>query len=234
MHKDLGDYLKSEENSDSAFSNDVKNKLHIITLDDFVLGYRNSDFQAWDRCYNAFKNARENNSITDDKCKKLCFALIDYLENWGMYGRKAILTKHRKYTAHTKAVKISLSQKYSDLQGLSLDDWNKHRKLAKELYDELDEYYKNKLGKSSETLITKVMLGTLACVPALDENINRALRKNFRRQRFSHSIEKISALIALCKEKNFFDHNIPKCLKNMEHTDMKILDFCLFFYGKQI
>lgn len=218
---------------EDKFENDIKEMLHFEktdTLDDFECGYHSSNFQAWDRCYSAFQRARDNGNYEN---KKLCFSLTDYLEAWGMYSRKALLTSNRAYTIHTDAVNLILAESYSDLQGLSIDKWDEKKESVEILYKEIKETYERAISKSSETLVTKVMLGALACVPAFDVNINSVLRETYPRKKFS-TIEKVSALINLCKKESVFDCGIAKRLKAMGQPDMKILDFYLFFYGQHL
>lgn len=215
MCEDLKNYLEN------GFEEDVIKALHLKTsdktLDDFELGYQNSNFQAWNRCYDTFKFINEDYHDNNYKTKKLCFALIDYLEAWGMYSRNAILKNKPEYTVHSEAVSSICSeknsiQKYSILRGVSISEWDIDK--IRDLYDNIETSYRNTTDKSTETLVTKVMLGTLACVPALDDNVNTVLRHYHKGENFQHTVNKISALINICKKTNIFEFDIPKKTKS--------------------
>lgn len=105
-----------------------------------------------------------------------------YLASWGMYRGSSFLLQ-RDYKTHISIVKLILQEKYKDLWDINLDFLNSQSDKISELISELckkihvlyreqgrdilDEEEKNE-DNSSETLITKILLGTFACVPAFD------------------------------------------------------------------
>ena len=71
-------------------------------------------------------------------------------------------------------------------------------------------------------------------MPAYDNNVKTAFCEMFSAENSISIIEKVSKLAGIFKDKNLINNQIIKILKDMEHPDMKIMDFCLFFYGKHL
>ena len=133
----------------------------------------NHRFKSWEYCYTAFGNL--------DSVDYLSLHLAFYLASWGMYrGSCGILWKD--YTFHMDAVNII--RKFHSLrkEWFTMDDVSQIMKLYNALKDYYSKitYYKPENKTSSlnlaatDTLITKIMLGTIGCVPALDDLFKRA------------------------------------------------------------
>lgn len=133
----------------------------------------NHRFKSWEYCYTAFGNL--------DSVDYLSLHLAFYLASWGMYrGSCGILWKD--YTIHMDAVNII--RKFHSLrkEWFTMDDVSQIMKLYNALKDYYSKitYYKPENKTSSlnlaatDTLITKIMLGTIGCVPALDDLFKRA------------------------------------------------------------
>ena len=133
----------------------------------------NHRFKSWEYCYTVFGNS--------DSVDYLSLHLAFYLASWGMYrGSCGILWKD--YTIHMDAVNII--RKFHSLrkEWFTMDDVSQ----IMELYNALKDYYskityykpENKTSSlnlaATDTLITKIMLGTIGCVPALDDLFKRA------------------------------------------------------------
>ena len=127
----------------------------------------NHRFKSWDHCYKAF----EDQTKKDDE---LALHLAFYLARWGMYrGGCGIFWKD--YKTHIKT--IGIIREYYDLRGKWCGDENVTRII--ELHREIQGYYSGlKYHKAdgteldvsaTDTLITKIMLGTIGCVPAMDD-----------------------------------------------------------------
>ncbi len=134
-------------------------------------------FLSWEHCYNAFHEARAQKSPDLDY---LSLQLAFYLASWGMYRGSSFLLQ-KDYTVHKNAVQVILESKYNSLDGINCIDYKTASNinlLFKELVPQLEEHYENvrkTLPKYqsaqtgiSTTLITKILMGTLACVPAYD------------------------------------------------------------------
>ena len=132
-------------------------------------------YLSWEHCYEAFTAARAR-VINSDDVKYLCLHLSFYLASWGMYRGSSFLLK-KDYLVHEKAVRIILEKKYDDLHGIVCKDYDdSHLDLLFDLVRRLREEYQSIRGKvkgdvsmkASDTLISKILLGTLGCTPAYD------------------------------------------------------------------
>ena len=135
----------------------------------------NGRYRSWEHCYSHFMNARGRNDVDYDY---LSLQLAFYLASWGMYRGSSFLLQ-KDYRVHISVVKELLSEKYDALAGIDcigFKDEN-NQKLLQDINLFLEQYYdkirhevkeqelKNQL---SFTLITKILMGTLGCVPAYD------------------------------------------------------------------
>ena len=126
----------------------------------------NHRFKSWEHCYKAFGNQTKE----DDE---LALHLAFYLASWGMYrGSCGIFWKD--YKIHIKT--IDTIRNFYNLR----NKWYVSKDIIRiiELYKEIQgcciklKYYKadgTELDVSAtDTLVTKIMLGTIGCVPAID------------------------------------------------------------------
>lgn len=131
----------------------------------------------------------EQKSIRDLMALHLAF----YLASWGMYRGSSFLL-NRDYKAHLKAVDIILEPKYESLWNFNPTDEDSIESAYKLLFSQSEnnrgiywrikeEAYKSisdpesnsssscnspSKGVPTDTLITKILLGTFACIPAFD------------------------------------------------------------------
>ena len=137
-------------------------------------------YRSWDFCNQAFSV----DQFTKDNALQLAF----YLASWGMYrGSSGLLQKN--YLIHEGAVKILFSEEYRFLKCNKIQDIKREKidDILK-LKDELSKHYrdisyirgskKSKEISTTDTLISKIMLGTLACVPAYDKYFIIGLKEN--------------------------------------------------------
>ena len=134
----------------------------------------NSRFKSWEHCYLFFKENRKKDVPVSD----FSLHLFAYLASWGMLRGSSFLLQ-KDYLFHNDIVKEILDEKYDSLlevNPLSLDSTKLDllfslKSTIKELYFKNTKIYKGQPngGKSAtDTLITKIILGTLGCVPAYD------------------------------------------------------------------
>jgi hypothetical protein len=142
----------------------------LLKIKDFLYNIDNDNYHrytSWENCYNAFSNGNDR--------ELLALNLAFYLASWGMYrGSSGLLQKSHKI--HCDAVDIIL--KYKNLRcGVGHEiSLQKSDELGSLILD-LKHYYssisfiKDNITKNispSDTLISKVILGTLGCLPACD------------------------------------------------------------------
>lgn len=227
MCKDLREYLKD------VFENDVKKDFGINgDCTNFEAAYQDSNFQAWDNCFNMFKAMREKRRISAEDMDCLCLHLTAYLASWGMYRGSSFLTNH-DYTIHRKAIHCIMQKKYDDLLEIKIENHADKTDKIISLYNDIKNSYKGK-GTPTDTLITKIMLSVLACVPAHDTYVKAALKDLDLQQSFPAKEEKLKEFADKIIELEILKNPTSNCLKDIGHPDMKIIDFCLFFYGQYL
>ncbi len=144
----------------------------------------NGRYRSWEHCFVQFGRARKNDS---PDFELLSLHLAWYLASWGMLRGGAFLLQ-KDYRVHIPAVKILLEKRYDPL--FAIESKNLLRRENSDLLfllsSRLEEYYdgvrksvKNAQlqNEVSETLITKILLGTLGCVPAYDRYFKAGVRK---------------------------------------------------------
>ncbi|MCZ8145838.1 hypothetical protein [Flavobacterium sp.] len=135
-------------------------------------------FNSWKHCYMAF----ENQNLEADY---LALHLGFYLASWGMYrGSTGLLQKD--YKIHVEAVQ--LIKKYYHLRCTSTFEVNKqHIEDILNLKQQLYEYYNSftyqnkeayKAKPPTDTLLSKIILGTLGCTPAFDRYFNEGIKQH--------------------------------------------------------
>ncbi len=194
----------------------------------------NHRFKSWEHCYRFFSSR----PVTDKDTA--CLHLAFYLASWGMLRGSTILLQ-RDYKVHKEAVDLILDTQFDDLLALSLSDvQNKAAKLY-DLIEKLRILYKSSLGLDegsfiSDTLVTKVLLGTLGCTPAYD----RLFVLGLRQDGLTYSGLKQSnfeKLIAYCKkhEGAFVLAqgvvNRTAAREGLPYPMMKIIDMCFWVRG---
>ena len=101
-----------------------------------------------------------------------------YLASWGMYrGRSFLLQKD--YLIHLEVVKKLRDTKQSLLNNLSFDEYLQNQQAVREQLLNLISCIRSLYGPAdvTDTLATKILLGTLGCTPAYDRFFILGLRK---------------------------------------------------------
>ena len=145
------------------------------TFYDDARANENGRSRSWEHCYRVFRDARTDPSPDYDY---LSLHLAFYLASWGMYRGSSFLLQ-KDYKVLTPIVEEILKPEYDCLFGLacadlresevqdSLEKLNKY--IAKHFEPIRDEVAGRKVPSSvSPVLITKILMGTLGCVPAYD------------------------------------------------------------------
>lgn len=135
----------------------------------------NGRSRSWEHCYRVFRDARTAPSPDYDY---LSLHLAFYLASWGMYRGSSFLLQ-KDYKVHTPIVEEILKPEYDCLFGLACADLRNDdvREQYTKLYKFIDGYFdpiREKVAghevttSVSPVLITKILMGTLGCVPAYD------------------------------------------------------------------
>ena len=199
----------------------------------------NGRYRSWEHCYSNFINARDNKNAELDY---LSLQLAFYLASWGMYRGSSFLLQ-KDYKIHIPVVKELLKEKYDPLAGIDCVELKReeNQRLLENINAFLDEYYSNirdevknikVRNQLSSTLITKILMGTLGCVPAYDRYFISGIKK----QKVASGNYNMKSIIQLVDfyEKNIVElENIRKDMKvnGMAYPQMKILDMAFWQIG---
>lgn len=153
------------------------------TFYDDARANENGRSRSWEHCYRVFRDARTDASPDYDY---LSLHLAFYLASWGMY-RGSCFIFQKDYKVHTPIVEKVLKPEYDCLFGLACTDVRNDdlRAQLMELSDDIADYFdpireevKGRVVEYpvSPVLITKILLGTLGCVPAYDTFFEKGVR----------------------------------------------------------
>ena len=136
---------------------------------------KNGRSRSWEHCYRVFRDARTDPS---PDCDYLSLHLAFYLASWGMYRGSSFLLQ-KDYKVLSPIVEEVLKPEYGCLFGIAcaglresevqkrLENLNKY--IAKHFEPIRDEVAGRAVASQvSPVLITKILMGTLGCVPAYD------------------------------------------------------------------
>ncbi len=199
----------------------------------------NGRYRSWEHCYIEFYKARNTSNINVDF---LSLQLAFYLASWGMYRGSSFLLQ-KDYKVHIPVVEEILKEKYTPLFGIECymfrDEEN--QKLLRYLSSFLEEYYDrirrdvkgNSLqNKLSDVLITKILMGTLGCVPAYD----RYFIAGIKREKVSTGNYNINSIMRLA---DFYELNKDTLelireqmvVGNILYPQMKLIDMGFWQIG---
>ena len=194
----------------------------------------NHRYLSWEHCHRAFKQYRQNyNDVTLDL---LCLHLAWYLASWGMLRNSFLMQKD--YKVHLPVVKLLLDSRWDELWDISPSKLALHQYAEKivQLCSEIKSAYSEICGGTpTETLLSKILLGTLGCVPAYDRYFKHALSatKAATQQCSAKSLTMLGNLYLKYEEQ--FESLRKYCSTNdMEYPIAKIIDMCFFEYGLQL
>ncbi len=185
---------------------------------------------SWKYCYEAFLSFRGKKLSEEDK-EYLALHLTTYLASWGMYRGSSFLLQEKNYTVHIGVVEILFKEKYGILWNLCHKE---HLDLLMALKEEINKHYSEQRidnkRDATNTLVTKILLGTLGCAPAYDTNLCISLKMlgiptSFRK-------ESVCEILEFYEEyRNEFEKLRKKAIQIEGISDypiMKVLDACLW------
>lgn len=199
----------------------------------------NGRYRSWEHCYSHFIKARGSQEIDYDY---LSLQLAFYLASWGMYRGSSFLLQ-KDYKVHIPVVKELLSEKYDVLAGIKCVSFREksNQQLLLDINSFLGQYYdkirrevkeqelKNQL---SFTLITKILMGTLGCVPAYDRYFIAGI-KNQKVATGNYNLKSIMQLV------DFYEKNSARLepvrekmkVEGMPYPQMKMIDMGFWQVG---
>jgi hypothetical protein len=189
-------------------------------------------YKSWDNCFQAFSVSNQS----EIHVLELAF----YLASWGMYrGSSGLLQKN--HLIHKGAVDIIFSKsnqklKCNETTEVKRENIEQIIAVKTELANHYSSIYFNK-GEykpkqisPTDTLLSKIMLGTLGCVPAYDRYFIEGL-KEMKMQHTSFNEASLTELFNfIYNNKNEIEQaqNLIKSKTNRHYPLMKIVD--MFFW----
>ena len=206
------------------------------------------DHRSWNHCHSIFVKLKNNPAVTKEEREKeidlLCLHLAFFLASWGMYRGSSFL-RTKDYTIHKRAIIRLLEEKYSSLWNIRAEDYTNNPEkmdLLFELSNNLREIYgaikmgnktKNSTRPVTDTLITKILLGTLACVPAYDRYFIIGLKKHGQCASFSRN--GFPKIMELCAKNRKALRDLETRLstdKGIAYSPMRVIDMLYWQIGK--
>lgn len=204
----------------------------------------NHRYKSWENCHEYFHKRRSEKS---KKASNLdCLQLGFYLASWGMYRASSFLLD-KSYEVHSPVISEILKSKYKniwDINYCNITPKSDELNLIIELYSQLKKLYSSQIKsknnqkkkkKVSDTLITKVLLGTLCCTPAYDRYFKEGCAKkkiNPHSNFTKNSLIKIVKYYNLNKEEFELASTKIFNLRKIKYPAMKIVDMYLWQLGK--
>lgn len=194
-------------------------------------------YASFDFCYNYFYSFYKENKLNELASEKnlqmSCLQIGFYLASWGMMRGSSFLLE--KSVRNYKKLITVISKINPKLWEIDVDKYDEENI---ELLLNCKQQIIEALGvtnKPSDTLVTKIMLGVFANIPAYDQYFNKGMKVN--------SVTKKSLLkIKLFYEKNkktfdsfkiyTFDFLTAK-ETNITYSKAKLIDMCGFINGQK-
>ncbi len=208
-------------------------------IDKFIHAYdsdANGRYVSYDHIRKAFLYNRDKENMRD----YITLNLYAYLASWGMLRNSFLMQKD--YLFSRPVVDVLCSEKYKPLINYNpfTDTGYKNVSLIEELVKDIRKCYKGKeyydegsnkakvIDNVTDTLVSKIILGTIGCTIAYD----RYVRSSLERYKF---IQKLSTdsfiqLREFAKSNELIIKKELSRLDNEIYTPMKILD--MYFYEK--
>lgn len=209
------------------------------TFYDDARANENGRSRSWEHCYRVFRDARTDPSPDYDY---LSLHLAFYLASWGMYRGSSFLLQ-KDYKVLTPVVEEVLKPEYDCLFGLACadlrepevqDSLEKLRKyIAKQFRPIRNEVAGREVASSvSPVLITKILMGTLGCVPAYDRFFQDGVA-TYKVTTQEYSLKSVLRLVDFYEEHN---DRLEEARRGMRTDDliypqMKLLDMGFWQIG---
>ena len=163
-----------------------------------LVGNRHHRYRSWEHCYGYFNKATPAGTL--DQRDHAALQLGFYLASWGMYRGSGFLLQHA-YSVHLAVVDCLASPAFKPLWKPDIGSKTNHRALAPIILAAVEavRHAYAPAGQATDTLISKVMLGTFGCLPACD----RLFRDGFTREGFRYSAlnaQFVDSVLHFCRD----------------------------------
>lgn len=209
------------------------------TFYDDARANENGRSRSWEHCYRVFRDARTNPSPDYDY---LSLHLAFYLASWGMYRGSSFLLQ-KDYKVLLSVVEEILKPEYDCLFGLACADLresevqdrleNLNKYIAKHFEPIRNEVAGREVASSvSLVLITKILMGTLGCVPAYDRFFVDGIKK-YKVTTQEYSLESVRKLAKFYEAHNDRLEEARRGMRvgDLTYPQMKLLDMGFWQVG---
>ena len=199
----------------------------------------NGRSRSWEHCYRVFRDARTDPS---PDCDYLSLHLAFYLASWGMYRGSSFLLQ-KDYKVLVPIVEEILKSEYDCLFGVACTDLRDsevqdsleklYKYIAKHFEPIRDEVAGRKVVSSvSPVLITKILMGTLGCVPAYDRFFVDGIKK-YKVTTQEYTPESVRRLVDFYEEHNDRLEEARRGMRvgDLIYPQMKLLDMGFWQIG---
>lgn len=184
-------------------------------------------YRSWEHCYCFFR--RTGRSGLARKRKIAALQLGFFLASWGMYRGSSFLLRHA-FTIHTRVVDVLRAPGIARLweQEFGSERSADLAPIVHGLVHDVRDAYSD-FGMPTDTLVTKVLLGTLGCLPACDRYFLNGFTKSYSYSYVNQAF--VSRLLSLCQE-NLADLRKEQAeierVRRIRYPLMKLVD--MYFY----
>lgn len=211
-------------------------------VNDFVCNYKaypNDRYMSYEHCRKYFLD----NRYFPEKYDLITLHLYAYLASWGMLRNSFLL--ENDYLFNKPVVEILCKSEYDCLKYFDPfgPDAEDYLEPIMKLKKEIKKCYEAKgIDHVTDTLVSKIILGTLGCVPAYDTNFKSGLDEYFGKEevnknglkKFEESSINVMIDFAIKNKKEI--ENACKELDQLSgvkglYTPMKIIDMYFFEVG---
>lgn len=209
------------------------------TFYDDARANENGRSRSWEHCYRVFRDARTDPSPDYDY---LSLHLAFYLASWGMYRGSSFLLQ-KDYKVLSPIVEEVLKHEYDCLFGVACADLREPgvQEQLKKLYDCIADHFhpirKEIAGREvttpvSPVLITKILMGTLGCVPAYDRFFVDGIKK-YKVTTQEYSQNSLLKLVGFYEEHNDRLEEARRGMRvgDLIYPQMKLLDMGFWQIG---
>jgi len=193
-------------------------------------------YRSWEHCYEKFHDARNDSGANLDY---LSLHLAFYLASWGMYRGSSFLLQ-KDYLVHAPIVQEVLRDRYDPLLDIECADIRRepNLKLLEDLGNAMRSLYREAQVTPTDTLVTKVLMGTLGCVPAYDRYFIAGIKDQsvVGRGGYSYNRKSVAALADFYVEnsKALESARSGLMVDGLEYPQMKMLDMGFWQRGFEL
>ena len=213
---------------------------------DLLRSDENGRYKSWEHCYSAFSEYK-GQTLTGADIDFLSLHLSFYLASWGMYRGSSFLLQ-KDYKVHAVAIKELMKVEYLPMWAIKCESYiessnNLDRLFSltnalKEIYRSIRISANTAINRNipahpiSDTLISKILMGTLGCVPAYDRFFNSGVKKNGVASTLYNSKGILNLAMFYVENIDEFENwRLSISSKSVEYPQMKILDMCFWQIG---